>query len=223
MGNTSVTTRPSSVLLVDDHPIVRRGMREIIARELDLTVCGEAGTVEEALRLIEETKPDLVIVDLSLDDVSGLELIKQVAAKGGSTKMLVASMHDETTYADRALQAGALGYINKAEATDHLIGAIRKVLNGKVYLSEEMTARVLDRTRVGGNGGESPIESLTDRELEVFSMFGQGYTAKEIAERLSRSVKTIETHRDNIRAKLDIDTSAELIHRATLWYNENRT
>lgn len=209
------------ILLVDDHPIVRRGLREIISREPDMCVCGEAGTAAEALTGINEHKPDLLIVDLSLNDVSGLELIKEVSGTHEGLKMLVASMHDERVYAERALHAGALGYINKEEATDHLIGAIRQVLLGKVFLSSEMTERVLNRARNNGQEQLAPIESLTDREFVVFELFGQGLTAKQVAERLHRSVKTIETHRDNIKTKLGIETSAELFHRATLWVKES--
>ena len=212
----------SKILLVDDHPIVRRGLQEIISREPDLCVCGEAGSADEAIKKIKETDPDLIVVDISLNGVSGIDLIKQVKAAHDNIRMLVASMHDECIYAERALHAGALGYINKEEATDHLVGAIRQVLLGKVYLSEEMTARVLERTR-SGTHEESPIESLTDREIEVFELFGQGLSAKQIAERLHRSVKTIETHRESIKSKLGIETSNELTHRATLWVQESRS
>lgn len=212
----------AKILLVDDHPIVRRGLREILAGEPDMSVCGEAGTVGEALRRVDEQKPDLIVVDLSLDEVGGLELIKQVKATHKDIKMLVASMHDERIYAERALHAGALGYINKDEATDHLVAAIRQVLSGKVFLSEEMTERVLNRARAGGKEQPSPMDALTDREMIVFELFGQGLTTRQIAERLHRSIKTIETHRDSIKSKLGIDTAVELIHRATLWVRESR-
>lgn len=210
------------VLLVDDHPIVRRGLREIISREKDLEVCGEAGSATEAMEQIDETSPDLVIVDLSLNETGGLELIKQIRATDQSVKMLVATMHDEAIYAERSLHAGANGYINKEEATDHLIGAVRQVLRGKTYLSEEMTQRFLERARVGANDDKPLIESLSDRELEVFALFGEGLTTREIAERLSRSVKTVESHRESIRSKLNIASSTELVHRATLWVREER-
>ena len=209
-----------SVFVVDDHPIVRRGYIEIIRREEDLTVCGEAGTADEAMQRIPEANPELMIVDLSLDGTGGLELIKQINAEFPSIKVLVASMHDESVYAERALHAGATGYINKEQTTDHLIGAIRTVLLGKVYLSELMTERLLTRARIG-EISKSPIESLTDRELEVFELLGKGLTTHEIAERISRSVKTIESHRENIKTKLGCKNSAELTHRATVWVYEN--
>ncbi len=214
--------RPSKILLVDDHPIVRQGLREIISREPDLCVCGEAGSVAEAMKCIGEIEPDLIIADISLNDVGGLELVKQVKATRENVKMLVASMYDEGIYAERALHAGALGYISKDEATDHLIGAIRQVLLGKVYLSEEMTEMVLERARKGNQVQSSPTESLTDREIEVFELFGQGLTSKQIAERLHRSVKTIESHRESIKSKMSIESSTELTHRATLWLHESR-
>lgn len=217
-----MATEPSKILLVDDHPIVRRGLRELITREADLSVCGEAGRADEALALVPETNPDLVVVDLTLGDGGGLELIRQIKASHEGVKMLVASMHDETVYAERALRAGALGYINKEEATDHLIGAIRQVLRGKVYLSEDMTERLLTRARAGGQLDESPMDTLTDRELEVFSLFGEGLTTKQIAERLHRSVKTIDTHRESIKTKLGLETSVEVTHRATLWLLDSR-
>lgn len=217
-----MTTKRARVLLVDDHPIVRRGFSEVISREPDLEVCAEAGSADEALACVKANKPDLIVVDISLNNIGGLELIKQVQSAYGDIKMLVASMHDETIYAERALHAGALGYINKAEATDHLIGAIRQVLLGKVYLSEDMTARVLNRSRSGAEGEKSPIDNLTDREVEIFRLFGEGLTAREIAARLKRSVKTIESHRDSIKSKLGIETSHELTHRATLWVQESR-
>lgn len=220
MWSKRVGAKQHKILLVDDHPIVRRGFREVIARESDLEVSGEAGNATEAFEQIERNRPNLVIVDISLNDIGGLELIKQIQAHYDNIRILVASMHDDCVYAERALHAGALGYINKTEATDHLIGAIRQVVMGKIYLSEDMTARVLERTRTGSRSEKSPIESMSDREIEVFQLFGQGLTTKEVAERLQRSVKTIESHRENIKAKLGIESSAQLVHRATLWVNE---
>lgn len=211
------------ILLVDDHPVVRRGFSEVISRESDMSVSGEAGNAAETFERIAESRPDLVVLDLSLNDVGGLELIKQIQAEYEGIKVLVASMHDDSVYAERALHAGALGYINKTEATDHLIGAIRQVLMGKIYLSQDMTSRILERTRNGQHNEMSPIESLSDREIEVFQLFGQGLTTKEVADRLGRSVKTVETHRENIKSKLGIESSTQLVHRATLWVNEIRT
>jgi DNA-binding NarL/FixJ family response regulator len=218
-----VGAKQHKILLVDDHPIVRRGFREVIARETDLDISGEAGSASEAFEQIECNRPDLIIVDISLNDIGGLELIKQIQAQYDNIRILVASMHDDCVYAERALHAGALGYINKTQATDHLIGAVRQVLSGKIYLSEETTTRILERTRTGSGNEKSPIESMSDREIEVFQLFGQGLTTKEVAVRLQRSVKTIESHRENIKTKLGIESSAQLVHRATLWVNEINT
>jgi len=209
------------ILLVDDHPIVRHGMRQLIEAEGDLEVCGEASTSAEAISLSESTKPHLVLVDVSLEEGSGLELVKQIKAANPAIRMLVVSMHDETLFADRALSAGAMGYITKQRATKDLVSAIRQVLSGKVYLSERMTNRMLYRLVDGDEkGGESPIERLSDRELEVFELIGQGVSTKRIAERLHISVKTVETHRENIKRKLDLEENLELIRWAVQWVFE---
>jgi DNA-binding NarL/FixJ family response regulator len=221
-GRVPWTTGMVKILLVDDHPIVRRGLRDLLAAEKDLVVCGEAGSAEDAMQLIEETQPDLAIVDISLSETGGLELIKQIKAANEHIKVLVASMHDESVFAERALRAGALGYVEKARAPEQLVHAIRQVLQDRIYLSHQMTERFLNRARGGKPTKSSSIDSLTDRELEVFELFGQGLTTKLIAERLHRSVKTIETHRESIKHKLGLGTSNELTHRATLWLWESR-
>ena len=210
------------VLIVDDHPIVREGLAARIARQPDMTVCGEAEDVADALELVKTTQPDLIIVDLSLKSGQGIDLIKKVKARSEDTKMLVSSMYDESLYAERALRAGALGYINKQEMSDKIVDAIRQVMDGKIYLSPPMTERLLQRAV--GSAPEliaSPIESLSDRELEIFKMIGTGKTTRLIAGELHLSVKTVETHRENIKAKLDIPNSAELSREAVQWVMEN--
>jgi DNA-binding NarL/FixJ family response regulator len=209
------------ILLVDDHPIVRHGMAQLINEEPDLEVCGEAGAAGEAMTLVEETDPHLALIDLSLEEGSGLELVKQIKARFPSVRMLVVSMHDETLFADRVLSAGALGYITKQKATEKLIEAVRHVLSGRVYLSEQMTNRMLHRlVENDEKPGENPIDRLSDRELQVFELIGHGISTRNIAEQLHISVKTVETHRENIKHKLDLETNLELIRWAVQWVFE---
>lgn len=216
------TTGVARILIVDDHPIVREGLAARINRQPDLKVCGEAEDVADALELVKTTRPDLIIVDLSLKTGQGLELIKKVKARSEETKMLVSSMYDESLYAERALRAGAQGYINKQEISDKIIDAIRMVLSGKMYLSQRMTERLLQRA-VGSAPQivQSPIETLSDRELEIFKMIGKGCTTRQIANELHLSIKTVETHRENIKGKLNIPNSAELSREAVQWVMEN--
>ena len=207
---------------MDDHPIVREGLAARIARQPDLSVCGEAEDVADALELVKTTRPDLVIVDLSLKSGQGLDLIKRIPACSENTKTLVSSMYDESLYAERALRAGALGYVNKQEMSEKIIEAIRHVLTGKIYLSPTMTERLLHRA-VGSPPqlAQSPIETLSDRELEIFKMIGQGKTTRQIAGDLHLSIKTVETHRENIKSKLNILNAAELSRAAVQWVMEN--
>ena len=205
---------PSRIVLIDDHPIVRRGLAGLINDEADLEVVGEASSVAEAFEMLESAHPDVALVDLSLGDGHGLELIKQVRANGWSIKMLVVSMPDEALYADRVLRAGASGYLRKDQATDHIIEAIRRILSGRVYLSDNATTRVLNQVAGGEELGGSPIATLSDRELEVFEMLGDGMGSREIAERLHLSVKTVETYREKIKAKLDLKNGNELTRHA---------
>ena len=197
-SKTSPAKRGSRILIVDDHPIVRRGLRELIAHTPDLEVCGEAADIAEALQQVKSTRPDLVVVDVSLKSGSGIELIKQIKALDARIKMLVSSVYDESLYAERALRAGAMGYINKEEALDNIIGAIRQVLSGRVYLSGDMTNRMLFRSVNGEKGERSSIDTLSSRELEIFELIGRGCTTSQIASKLHRSVKTIEAHRESI-------------------------
>jgi DNA-binding NarL/FixJ family response regulator len=213
----------SRVLIVDDHPAVREALALRIDRQADLEVCGEAADLSEALRLIAETRPDVAVIDITLKTANGIDLIKRIRDRNDHVRILVWSMHSEALYAERALRAGALGYVNKDQATDRIVEAIRRVLAGKVYLSEAMTERML-QLAVGATREEvtrSPLDVLADRELEVFRLIGEGVKTAEIAERLHLSVKTVETYRDRIRQKLDLSDGTKLAHYATQWVLEN--
>jgi DNA-binding NarL/FixJ family response regulator len=204
------------VLLVDDHPMVRERLAELINQEADLEVCGEAEDVVGAMEAVEQFTPDVAVVDITLKDSYGIELIKNFKAHYPKLPALVLSMHDEALYAERALHAGARGYMTKQEATRKVIGALRQVLAGQIYLSERMAASILQKvagspaTAMGG----SPVESLTDRELEVFQLLGQGSTVRELAKTLHVSVKTVEAHREHIKKKMNLKSSAELLRYA---------
>jgi DNA-binding NarL/FixJ family response regulator len=209
---------PARVLIVDDHPIVRHGLGQLITDVPDLYVCGSAASPTEALQAITESKPDLVLLDLSLGEDSGLELLKQIRTQHANLPVLVLSMHDEAYYADRVLRAGAMGYVMKQESADHVIAAIHQVLSGKVYLSETMSSSMLTRM-VGGKStdGGSPVDSLTDRELQVLNLIGRGLGTRQIAEQLHLSVKTVENYREHLTAKLKLQTSSELVRYAVRW------
>ncbi len=204
------------ILIVDDHPLVRTGFAQLIGDCPDLEVCGEAGDMAEALRQIDSIHPDLAIIDLSLAGGSGLDLIEHIKSRDKKILMLVASMHDETLYAERVLAAGARGYINKQEAQDSIIRAIRQVLSGKVYLSQKMTDRLLSGM-VDANNETRDIDSLSNRELQVFELIGEGVSTSKIAEQLNLSVKTIETHQSHIKKKLGLGSAHELNQRAIRW------
>lgn len=209
------------ILIVDDHPIVRQGYGQLIGNHSDLEVCASVSSGREALEQAKATDPDLAIVDITLKDSHGIELVKELHAQYPELKILVVSAHDESLYAERGLNAGALGYVNKQEATDRLINAIRRVLAGEVYVSEEITRKLLkSRARAGKQDASSAISTLTDRELEVYEMIGHGQTTKKIASRLHLSPKTIERYKENIKKKLDISNSTELVQQATRWILE---
>ena len=192
-----------------------------MADEADLEVCGEAEDVSGALQQVKALCPDVVVIDLSLKGGHGLELIQEIKAINGHIKMLVSSMHDETLYAERVLRAGAKGYISKQESPDKIIGAMRQVLRGEIYLSSRMSNRLLHRLTSGQSFETTPIDSLSDRELQVFEMIGQGLATKEIAQKLELSHKTIEAHREKIKSKLNLGTGTELNRHATQWVLEN--
>jgi DNA-binding NarL/FixJ family response regulator len=210
----------AKILIVDDHPLVREGLADLVNKEKDLVVCGQAEDAYQAMEAIRELKPDMVIVDISLKETSGLELIKDIKIRHPSLPVLTLSMHEESVYAERALRAGAKGYIMKREATKKVVTAIRKVLRGQLYLSEKMTTRLV-RKFVDGKpeAGTSPIDRLTDRELEVFSLLGWGKGTRQISEKLHLSVKTIETYRSRIKEKLNLTSASELLQHAFQWVN----
>lgn len=220
---THKSKKRSRILIVDDHPAVREALAMRINRQPDLEVCGEAADMVEALRLVVKTRPNAAVIDISLKTGSGLDLIKRIKDRSDDVHILVWSMHSESLYARRALQAGALGYINKDQATDKIVEAIRRVLTGKVWLSEAMAENLLQRA-VGTrqeNVIHSPADALSDRELEVFRLIGDGVKTADIAQRLHLSVKTVETYRDRIRLKLDLTNGTELSHYATEWVLEH--
>jgi DNA-binding NarL/FixJ family response regulator len=215
---SSIEQRKSRVLLVDDHSLVRKGLADLVNGQPDLEVCGEAADVGTALRLIRKHKPELVIVDLMLREGSGIDLIQQVVDLDSSVRMLVCSMHDDALYAERVLSAGAMGYVSKQEPSRIVLEAIRRVLSGRIYTSEEITDRVLRRSSGKGEAPEqSPVETLSDRELEVLYLLGEGLTTREIAERLDLSTKTIDTHREHIKTKLGLKNVNELMRVAVAW------
>jgi DNA-binding NarL/FixJ family response regulator len=210
--------RKARVFLVDDHPLVREHLTALIQREVDLEVCGEAADAPTALALISRQSPDLVILDISLKQSNGLELIKDLKQRWPKLPVLVLSMHDEMLYAERSLRAGALGYITKEEATVSVLSAVRKVLGRQVYLSERMAGRVMKRM-VSGAKEElgSPLEVLTDRELEVFQMLGRGLGTRQIAEELRLGIKTVESYRARIKEKLQLQDGNQLLQHAIQW------
>lgn len=214
---------PTRILIVDDHPLLRKGVSQLINNEKDLMVVGEAEDAHKALTAIENSKPDVALIDISLGGTSGIELLKNIKVRFPKLQVLVLSMHDESVYAHRALRAGASGYIMKQEGTEKVLTALRKILNGEVYLSERLGARMLN-TLVGGRASltSSPIEELSDRELEVFSLIGQGHGTRPIAEKLHLSVKTIESHRAHIKEKLNLQNATELVHHAIQWVQSER-
>ena len=219
-----VKAKRATVFIVDDHAIVRRGLEQLINQEADLVVCGEAENAQAALEAMKKRMPDVALVDLSLGGESGLGLIKDMKARYPTVAVLVLSMHDEVFYAERVLRAGAKGYIMKLQAPAQILGAIRRVLSGEIYVSDPMAAKML-RTVAGGKTevSRSPIERLSDRELEVFQLIGIGLGTRHIAERLSRSVKTVETYREHIKQKLDLKDSTELTQAAIQWLQSEHT
>jgi DNA-binding NarL/FixJ family response regulator len=214
-------TAPANVLIVDDHAFLRRGLAQIIDDLPEVTVCGEAGTVSETLEQIRRTRPDIVVVDISLTDGNGLELTKEIKSNWPEIKVLVSSMHDEALMAERALRAGALGYVSKSDDVDAFITALRRVRDGQVYLSARMTDRLLTRVVAGGTEpSRSPLEKLSDRELEVFELIGRGLSTKQIAAQLDLSRKTVETYREHIKSKLNLRNGTELTRHAVQWVLE---
>jgi DNA-binding NarL/FixJ family response regulator len=211
----------TKVVIVEDHPMFRERLAHLINKELDMHVCGEADNIRQAMEIIEATRPNAAIVDITLKGSSGLELIKDMKARAMELPVLVLSMHDESLYAERVIRAGAKGYITKDEASEKVMSAIRRVVAGEIYLSDSMTARVL-KNLSGKNSEASPMERLTDRELEVFQLIGKGKTAKEIAETLGLGLTTIDTYRARIKEKLHLKNATELVHEAAEWVRSQR-
>ena len=212
------------ILIVDDHPMMRQGLAQLINNEPDLVACCEAENARQAMEAIERQVPELVLADITLPDKSGLELIKDIQAMHPGLPVLVISMHDESLYAERVLRAGGRGYVMKQEGGNKLMEAIRRVLGGQIYVSGKMSARILEI--FSGRRAEaatSPVENLSDREFEVFQLLGQGKATRQIAEKLHLSVKTVEVHRVNIKAKLKLESASELIRFAVRWMESQTT
>jgi len=210
------------IFLVDDHPMIREHLHALIDREPDLLVCGEAADAPTALAQIQTSRADLVIMDISLKSSHGLELLKDLRAAHPHVPVLILSMHDESLYAERTIRAGAMGYITKQEATRNILFAIRKILGGEVYLSERMAARMM-RGFVGNKAdATSPTDNLSDRELEVFQMIGQGFGTRRIAEELKVGIKTVESYRARIKEKLSLNDGDELLQHAIQWSRNHK-
>lgn len=205
------------ILVVDDHPLVRSGLSALISAEPDLEVCGETGAVSEALNLAATTSPDLAIVDLSLTDSDGLELVKRLRSHHPALRLLVCSVYDETLFAQRALAAGAMGYINKKEATIRIVEAIRQVLQGELFVSDQVAQLTLQELTQRGTKPHVSVASLSDRELQVYRLIGEGLRTSQIAGQLHLSVKTIESHKEKIKKKLNLTSASKLARHAVQW------
>jgi DNA-binding NarL/FixJ family response regulator len=221
-ASVAVTSTPAAapkrkVFIVDDHPIIREGLAQMINREPDLAVCGDAQEMHEALQAIDVQKPHILIVDISLNGPDGLDLLKNIRAKDPSLPVLILSMHDESIYAERALRAGANGYIMKQEATERVLIALRRILNREIYVSDRVANKMLGRF-VGGGRSEiterSPLEALSDRELEVLHLIGEGHGTRQIAQELHLSIKTVESYQSHLKEKLSLKNSRELMQYA---------
>lgn len=214
----SVKTR---IFIVDDHPLLRRGLAELINREPDMIFCGEAEDSPSAMKAITQIKPDLVIVDISLKGYNGIELIKNIKAFDQKIQVLVLSMHDEAVYAMRVLKAGAKAYVMKQEVVDKVMEAVRRIRAGKVFVSERVASRMLDQVVVGGDPApDSPVDLLSDRELEIVNMIGSGLPTREIAAKLHISIKTVESHRARIKEKLNLQNAIQLVQFCVRWVEE---
>jgi len=221
---SSVASERKRILLVDDHPFMRAGLAGLLDRQPDMMVCGEAGNPQEAFRELAKSKPDLVLTDLTMPGRSGLEFIKDLLAAQPTLTILVISMHDEVVQAERALRAGARGYIMKEAGGENLLAAIRQVLRGEVYVSPRMSARILEGLSGGKpRGSSSPIEKLTDREFEIFQLIGQGKSTRDIAGQLHLSTKTVDVHRSHIKEKLGLKDVTSLIRHAVRWVETQGT
>ena len=212
------STPKKKVFVVDDHPIVRQGLAQMVNREEDLMVCGEAEDASTVLQAIVSVRPDILIVDISLNGLDGLELLKNIRTRYPSLPVLILSMHDESIYAERALRAGANGYIMKHEAAEKVLGAVRQILNRETYVSDRVASKILQRYISGSDSPKSsPLYELSDRELEVFRLIGMGHSTRMIAEKLHLSVKTVESYQAHIKDKLSLKNGRELVQHAIQW------
>src|SRR4051794_28037941 len=218
--NAQPETDPRRVVIVEDHPMFREQLRLLIEKEDDLVVCGEADNIADGLRLIEQEAPHLAILDITLKGLGGLDLLKDLRAREIDLPVLILSMHDESLYAERALRAGARGYITKQEASSKVMTAIREVLRGEIYLDARVMRRLLGQVVTKSAAERSPIDRLTDRELEVFELIGEGRTTREIGSRLRVGLTTVDTYRARIKEKLQLENSARLHCEASRWVHE---
>jgi DNA-binding NarL/FixJ family response regulator len=211
------------VLIVDDHALVRAGLKALLMGQPDMAVCGEAESATQAIALVEQTSPHVAVIDLTLKDGNGIQLIKDIRHRRSEIRVVVSSMHEELVYAERTLQAGAMAYVHKEESTDRVLDAIRCVMQDRIFVSDQVSSRLLAQaTRRPNAAGRSGVELLSDRELQVFEMIGQGMTTRRVAEKLHLSPKTIDTHRQKIREKLGLENAAALTHFATQWALDNQ-
>ncbi len=218
--STAATTQrqKTRVLIVEDHPVTRHGLKALINQQLSLEVCGEADSAPAALELLDQVKPDLAIVDVSLKSTSGIELTKEIKTRAPHVMVLVVSMHDEALYAERALRAGAMGYVMKQEAGEKVVTAIQHLLRGELYLSGNMAERMLHRfVNKKSDGMVFAIDTLSDREMEVFQLIGTGFSTRQIAEKLKLSSKTIDSYREHLKLKLGLASGADLMRHAIQW------
>jgi len=222
--NNNFIAKKKTVFVVDDHPIVRQGLALLINRESDLVVCGEAEEMQSALSAIQTLRPNILIVDISLNGPDGLELLKNIRLTSPRLPVLILSMHDESIYAERALRAGANGYIMKQEATEKVLVALRRILSGEIYVSDRIANSMLRHYVRGANASEqSSVSDLTDRELEVFRLIGEGQGTRQIAEALHLSVKTVESYQAHIKEKLSLRSARELVQHAVEWNVREKT
>lgn len=213
--------KPARILIVDDHPLLREALTLTISSHADLEVCAQANDEYEAFSLVRELEPDLVLIDISLENGNGIELVKQINHGIPRTKMLVISAYPESLYAERVLRSGASGYVNKQESKETIIAAIRVILGGDRYLSPTMTQRLVDQALTGTQKTVSPVETLSDRELQVFQLIGRGLAGIEVAEKLGVSVNTVDSYRANLKTKLGLSNGVQLQHQAIRWVMEN--
>lgn len=218
LGAAGAELARKKILLVDDHPITRQGLKAVIDQQPDLMVCGEADTAPQAIELFQKLAPDLAIIDIGLKTTNGIELTKNLKVLAPTVPVLVLSMHDENLYAERAVRAGAMGYLMKQEAGEKVVAAVRRLLQGEMFLSEKIKERMLHRfVNKRGDGPAFAIDALSDREMEVFQLIGNGYSTRQIAQKLNLSSKTIDSYREHLKLKLNLESGAELVRYAIQW------